>query len=57
MEDLVPLASECSMEEARMRAVQYRMTAATATTRAVQATLLRLARRYEELAASERGAG
>lgn len=50
-----PAKSECSPEEARMRAIQYRMMAASAAARAVQAVLLRLAQRYEELAERERG--
>jgi len=57
MDESPPLKSECSLEEARMRAIQYRMMAATGTTRAVQVVLLRLAQRYEELAERERSGG
>jgi hypothetical protein len=41
------LPSECSPEEARMRAAQYRQMAATASRADVRDALLRLASRYE----------
>lgn len=48
-----PLTSDCLVEEARMRVAQYRMMADAAKTTAVRAVLLRLARRYEEMAETE----
>ena len=45
-----PLPSELTPEEARMRAVQYRLMAATATTQDAREALERLAARYERLA-------
>jgi hypothetical protein len=41
--------SELTVEEARMRAVQYRLMAATATSQYTREALERLAERYERL--------
>ena len=55
--DRAPPASEFSVAESRMRAVQYREMACTATTADVRTALLALARKYERLAGREPSAG
>jgi hypothetical protein len=48
-----PLPSELTPEEQRLRAAQFRQMAAAARTADTQGALLRLALKYEELAATQ----